>query len=212
MNYKIYRSSFTYIVIDDWLDAANYESFLLSAVNLIPYMLTSKVSNNGIVVTDKTSKSNKNLWLYPFYSQHPKEFNIARLFEQLLWSKEMQSILKETEDNLFQTALSSDYGQVMLSKYEEGDHYDWHRDYNPLFTANFMFAKEPLKFKGGAFEFGDWFSNSVKETVPFKVNRLILFPSRVYHRVTPIENFTGDNSWARFTLQYWPNFSQKNEY
>ena len=84
------------------------------------------------------------------------EKNMAVTFEQHAWKDRMKQIFRETGDSLFQTLLYTDSSQLLLSSYEEGGHYAWHRDYNPTVTMNYMYAKEPLKFKGGDFIFGTW--------------------------------------------------------
>lgn len=197
MNYTIHRYPFTYIEIDNWSD--NPEIYYDKTVELIPHMKPSIVYGNNTQVQNNKYKSSHNLWLY----NTPVGTPLAKLFEKELWSAEFKRILFETRDSLFQSLCYSDSSQVLLSRYEQGDHYAWHRDYNDTVTINYMIGSVPPKFTGGDFIFGDWDAEEPLVTVPFKPNKMLVFPSRVKHRVTPVDNFSGDHIHSRFTLQYW---------
>lgn len=211
MKYEIFKEPFVHIVIDDWLPWVHLLQVTNSVSSLIPAMRTSKVNSDQGVVVSPNSKSSKNLWLFQFFNGKNIDFNLPAFIEEKMWSDPMKDILKETEDSLFQTALYTDTGQMLLSKYANGDHYSWHRDYNPTITMNFMLAKEPLSFTGGDFMFGDWESKKETKTIPFKNNRLVIFPSRVFHCVTPVEKKTTDPEYDRFTIQYWSKLKDIRE-
>lgn len=211
MKYEIFKEPFTHIVIDDWLPWVHLLQVTNSVKSLIPYMRVSKVNSDQGTVISPTSKSSKNLWLFQFFGGAKTDFNLPKFIEEKLWSEPMRDIFKETGDSLYQTALYTDTSQMLLSKYANGDHYDWHRDYNPTVTMNLMLAKEPLKFKGGDFVFGSWDRKTETKTVPFKNNRLVIFPSRVYHRVTPVEKTDTDAQNDRFTIQYWTKLKELRE-
>ncbi len=197
MNYTIYREPFTFILIEDWSD--NPSKYYSSTIDLIPSMKPSVVYGNNTQVHNPRYKSSHNLWLY----NNIEGAKLAKEFEKDLWTQDFKNILFETKDCLFQSACYSDSSQVLLSRYDEGDHYAWHRDYNDTITINYLIGKEPLAFSGGDFVFGSWDAEEPIHTVPFKPNTLIVFPSRVKHCVTPVTDFTGNPVDARFTLQYW---------
>lgn len=214
MKYTIHREPFTFIVIDDWLDSETNHLILDQVAGLIPYMQTSKVGSEvgSVIVPDL--KSSKNLWLFQHFTAHPSQQNLATQMEDLFWKQDktkLQSIFKETKDSLYETMLYTDRSQLLLSKYEEGDHYGWHRDYNPTVTMNYMLAREPLKFSGGEFVFGTWDHGREEYKVDFKNNRLVIFPSRVPHCVRPVTNFMGNSTEARFTIQYWSKLRETQE-
>lgn len=211
MKYEIFKEPFTHIIIDDWLSWVHLLQVTNAVHSLTPYMKVSKVNSDQGVVVSPNSKSSKNLWLFQFFSGRTIDFNLPKFIEGKIWSEPMRDILKETEDSLYQTALYTDTSQMLLSKYANGDHYSWHRDYNPTISINLMLAKEPLKFKGGDFVFGDWEHKQETKTVPFKNNRMIIFPSRVYHCVTPVEKTDTDVQNDRFTIQYWSKLKELRE-
>lgn len=211
MKYTIYREPFTHIVIDDWLSEEDNQTLLKESIDLIPYMHISKVGSSIGSVIAPQYKNSTNLWLFQHYAVKKPNFNIAEYFEKTLWSDDVKNIFRETKDSMFETMLYTDRSQILLSRYEEGGHYEWHRDYNPTVTINYMLAREPLKFQGGEFVFGSWDEKTEFHKIEFKNNRLIAFPSRVLHKVNPVVNFTGNSSEARFTLQYWSKLKDSAE-
>jgi Rps23 Pro-64 3,4-dihydroxylase Tpa1-like proline 4-hydroxylase len=211
MNVTVYREPFTFIVIDNWLDGSVNQWFLDSIDAVLPYMQSSKVGVIGGSVIAPMVKSSMNLWMFQHQAAQSDSPNFTKVFEENLWSKEMREVFMNTGDSAFQQILYTNHSQLLLSKYVEGDHYGWHRDYCPTITVNYMLAKEPLKFEGGEFVFGSWDDKEARHTVDFKNNRLVVFPSRVYHKVQPVKNFIGDISESRFTLQYWSQMKERRE-
>jgi Rps23 Pro-64 3,4-dihydroxylase Tpa1-like proline 4-hydroxylase len=211
MKYEIFNDPIPHIIVDDWLPWAFTLKIINEISNLRQYLRPSKVNSGEKTGVMPALKSSNNLWLFQHYSANSSDFNLATFFEENFWSLQMREIIKETDDALFRTLLHTDSSQLLLSQYKETDHYTWHRDYSPTVTANYMIAKEPLKFNGGDFIFGDWDNKTALKTVEFKNNRLLLFPSRVWHKVTPVVNFKGSDIDARFTLQYWSKLKEIRE-
>ena len=203
MKITINKEPCTYITIEDWLPEDVNKTIYKEILRLIPYMRPSITYAQDQQVQNRTLKSSQNLWLYQFYQAMPNDINIGKLFEEKLWGDEVKQALIDTNDALFRQMLYTDHSQLLLSKYEQGDHYAWHRDYNDTVTINYLVGREPHTWSGGAFEFGTWDKPETAATVPFKNNTLIIFPSRMFHRVTPVENFFSPSYGARFTLQYW---------
>jgi Rps23 Pro-64 3,4-dihydroxylase Tpa1-like proline 4-hydroxylase len=209
MRHKLYKDPFTFIVLENWLDPVYVHQMFNEVKRLNTYMKPSVVYGNGKIVHNKNYKSSHNLWLYDHYRVNPfDDWNLCEKFESALWTNEIKRALRESGDALFQTALYSDHSQVLLSRYDQGDHYDWHRDYNDTITINYMIGQDTNNFTGGDFQFGTWDSDEVTHTIPFKNNTLLIFPSRVRHRVTPVENLTGGPENARYTIQYWCKLKQ----
>lgn len=67
-----------------------------------------------------------------------------------------------------------------------------------------MSANEPLEFTGGDFVLGDWSTQEELTRIPFKNNSAVIFPSRIWHKVTPVSHKSEQQKTARFTIQYWP--------
>ena len=95
---------------------------------------------------------------------------------------------------------------TLISYYENGDYYDFHKDRAGL-TSLTWFYKEPKKFKGGDL----YFSNENKINV--LNNRMIIFPSMIPHRVSPVfvEKNDLDQKLGRFCITQFlhPNDRRK---
>jgi PKHD-type hydroxylase len=80
---------------------------------------------------------------------------------------------------------------IQVSVYEEGGNYKWHSDYGPSAHGNWtrklsasVLITDPLEYDGGSLEFIDYHGNTV--VAPREKGSIIVFDSRIPHRVTPI--------------------------
>ena len=91
---------------------------------------------------------------------------------------------------------------IQVTKYEEGDKYDWHCDYGAEYDNSHtrklsatLLITDPTEFEGGDLEFIDYHGNNVK--VERTKGTMIIFDSRTPHRVTPVTKGT------RISLVAW---------
>jgi PKHD-type hydroxylase len=91
---------------------------------------------------------------------------------------------------------------IQVTKYDEGDKYDWHCDYGAEYAANHtrklsatLLITDPTEFEGGDLEFIDYHGNNV--TAERTKGTMIIFDSRTPHRVTPVTKGT------RISLVAW---------
>lgn len=80
---------------------------------------------------------------------------------------------------------------IQVTKYMPGDHYAWHSDYGTAADNRFtrklsatILVTDPSEYKGGDMEFIDYHNNLV--VAPKKKGTMIVFDSRIPHRVTPV--------------------------
>jgi PKHD-type hydroxylase len=80
---------------------------------------------------------------------------------------------------------------VQVSVYTEGGHYDWHSDYGASKNGNFtrklsasVLVSDPSEYEGGDLEMIDYHGNII--TTPKQMGSIIVFDSRIPHRVTPV--------------------------
>jgi len=80
---------------------------------------------------------------------------------------------------------------VQISVYLEDGHYDWHSDYGTSDNSNFtrklsasILVSDPSEYDGGDLEFIDYHGNIIQS--PKERGSIIVFDSRVPHRVTPV--------------------------
>jgi PKHD-type hydroxylase len=80
---------------------------------------------------------------------------------------------------------------VQISVYEKGGHYNWHSDYGTSKKGDWtrklsasVLVSDPSEYDGGDLEFIDYHGNFV--VAPKEKGSIIIFDSRVPHRVTPV--------------------------
>ena len=92
---------------------------------------------------------------------------------------------------------------VQVSKYEAPDgHYRWHSDYGTSQNSDYtrklsasLLVTDPSEYEGGDLEFIDYHGNNV--FAPKQKGSIIVFDSRVPHRVTPV------TKGLRYSLVTW---------
>jgi PKHD-type hydroxylase len=91
---------------------------------------------------------------------------------------------------------------IQVTKYDVNDHYTWHSDYGTSVDNRYtrklsatLLVTDPSEYKGGDLEFIDYHNNLV--VAPKKKNTMIVFDSRIPHRVTPVTEGT------RISLVTW---------
>ena len=91
---------------------------------------------------------------------------------------------------------------IQISRYDANDHYSWHCDYgtstNAIYTRKLsatLLVSDPSNYEGGDLEFIDYHGNFI--SAPRKKGTMIIFDSRIPHRVTPVTKGT------RLSLVTW---------
>jgi PKHD-type hydroxylase len=83
--------------------------------------------------------------------------------------------------------------QIQLAKYQKDHHYSWHEDWDPLELTSVdeirklsvvILLSDPAEFKGGEFQFK--YSGTPEITIQMNKGSVLVFPSYITHRVTPI--------------------------
>lgn len=80
---------------------------------------------------------------------------------------------------------------LQVTNYDVGGHYMWHSDYgtsdDPRYTRKLsatLLVSDPSDYEGGDLEFIDYHSNTLR--APKEKGTLVIFDSRIPHRVTPV--------------------------
>lgn len=176
----LHKSTPNYVIYDDFFNEEelskiwNEVLFLTSPSKMLPPEKSgSAIDNNG-----KILKKNSAIFLENIYADRlTSDINVLtdkvfsrEIFDQLNLIGGVFNYIKVTNRNY-----------NFLSYYEDSDYYRPHLDYS-VFTMLIWLSKEPKKFEGGDLIFDD-----INETIDFKSNRLIIFPSFLFHSVTPVK-------------------------
>ena len=107
--------------------------------------------------------------------------------------KELQQCI-DSANKLYNFSLH-EFESLQYSRYEEGDHYDWHVDNHSKLYNNGMIRKLSFsiclndEFEGGDFDLGRPSPLTGKtniETFKLKKGQMIVFPSHTWHKVNKV--------------------------
>jgi hypothetical protein len=127
---------------------------------------------------DPHMKNNVGVFLDGIYSSR-KYSNILKV-NRKLFSQEIVAAF-ESLHYTHKNYSNCDKDSTLVSYYENSGYYKSHQDLCVNTSIVWIF-KEPKRFTGGNFIFTEF-----GETVEIENNMMIMFPSCVYHEVTPIE-------------------------
>jgi Rps23 Pro-64 3,4-dihydroxylase Tpa1-like proline 4-hydroxylase len=179
-----YTSPVRHIVIDNFLGAKTNQHVLGLIQAQLPKIEPGQVqTNSGSIEVADQFKRNGNHWLDPFDSE------IANIVRNNFFKF---NIVEELNHN-------KRSHNILLSRYVDGDFYNWHTDLGGVCTWNYFVIPEPKQFTGGDFVL----SNALAGTDPVDTktiepvnDRLVIFPAQYQHQVTPVVG-----AGARYSIQ-----------
>ena len=166
------NKEFPYILIDDFYDQSELDEIWEELDYLCnPRRMPRAAPMNGNI------KNNWTMHLDNFFSSGRQQSNILLVNRKLVGNEQ---IFKNHPHWLFNhlDALNEDNTQILY--YENNDEYKPHRDLARL-TGITWFYREPKKFTGGNLGFP-----SFDLEIECKHNRVIVFPSSIYHGVDKV--------------------------
>ena len=91
-------------------------------------------------------------------------------------------------NQVYQFDIKGFYEPLQLAEYAKGDFFDWHLDFGTGNSSNrklsiTMQVSDPTDYEGGDLEFQ---INNRIEKAPREMGTVVVFPSFIMHRVTPI--------------------------
>jgi Rps23 Pro-64 3,4-dihydroxylase Tpa1-like proline 4-hydroxylase len=176
MKIQHYNEPFPYIIVDDYYDAKELESIWEELRFLCnPNKLGNKTA--AAFDDDKNNlKSNVGVFLESIY----KESCHSNILTSLFKITDIYHDVFNTHPSWFFHYPSLTSNGCLLSYYEDGGYYKRHYDVSAI-TMCAWFYEEPRKFTGGDLTFSDY-----DLTCELKNNRVVFFPSQIYHEVAPV--------------------------
>lgn len=185
--------------MDDFFAPAMLASVLRELRTLEPALrpgLVRDVGHDGqSVFFEHERRKNRAVWI------HDPSKTLS-LFREQLWLPPMLESFEQAREALFQIIPNCWAPHLQVSSYMTGDHYDFHEDEGAgvNLTAIVFIAAEPKKVRGGDLVLA---YDGEETTIPFRNNRLVIFPSKTLHRVTPVRVASTNPRHARVSLQCW---------
>jgi hypothetical protein len=188
-----------HLVIDDFFDPKALATALAEVAKLEPKLapgLVRDVGHDGqSVFFAHETRKNRATWIH-------EGSKTLELFRDALWSAERVAAYAQAREPLFQIIPDCFAPHLQVSSYRTGDHYDFHEDEGAgvNLTAIVFLARNPKAIRGGDLVLS---YDGEETTVRFRQNRLLVFPSKTLHRVTPVRITSKDSRDARISLQCW---------
>lgn len=210
MKVNYYTSPVSHLVVDDFLPEEDAAAVLHECIALEPVYREATVLDpkKGGVVKPEV-RSNEVAYLDQLFQGNVKR---SKIFEALMtdghgiWSEEAMKIWEQFGFHVVSRCTRT---ETVLSRYGNGDFYDFHRDYNftkanRLVTLIYYVAKQPVEFRGGELSL----KGEPQAAVIPRHNRLLVFHSGAYHSVEkvilPEDASFGD---GRFSVNIWLGFN-----
>jgi Rps23 Pro-64 3,4-dihydroxylase Tpa1-like proline 4-hydroxylase len=183
------KDTLDYIVIDDLYSEEELRLINTELIEIEPYLqpveIIKSASKNHVYIKDCMS-----IWVDDFYVNNRDASNILRI-NRKLFSKEIISFAEKI--NAFYSYIREcDEDYTLINYYKTGQKYKSHKDASVLSAITFI---ELGSINGGGLIFTDF-----NEHIPFKNNRMIIFPGCVSHETAPIN--TDINSYRISIAQF----------
>lgn len=188
-----------HIVMDNFFDEAALRVVFAEVASLERKLkpgLVRELGHDGqSVFFQNERRKNRAVWIH-------EGSKTLSLFREALWSPSRMQVFEHACEPLFQIIPNCAAPHLQVSSYRNGDHYDFHEDEGAgvNLTAIVFLARDPKKIRGGDLVLS---YKGEEKTVRFRNNRLVIFPSKTLHRVTPVHSASKDPLDARISLQCW---------
>ena len=193
-----------HLVMDDFFAPPALAAIFLELPSFEAEMkpgLVRDIGHDGqSVFFEHRRRRNRAVWIH-------EPAKTLRLFRERLWSEDLLAAFDNAREPLFQIIPNCSAPHLQVSSYMTGDHYDFHEDEGAgvNLTAIVFLAASPKKVHGGDLVLA-YDGEEVK--IPFRHNRLVVFPSKTMHRVTRVRVDSQDVHDARISLQCWLTYGK----
>ena len=187
------------LIVDDFYDNLSYENIWKEIcflnLNIDHFEDADRSGSATDPVSNKILKKNKAIFLDQIY-KNPNFSPIWRASRKI-FSVEFLKLL-ENYNYFFRYIKNSNAESILLSYYENSDYYNSHYDSATVTLLTWMYYR-PKKFKGGDLTI----ENNLK--IDCISNRTVIFPSFLYHSVSPIEleDQYLNNNYGRYTISHF---------
>ena len=184
MEVKYHEERIPFVVIDDLYDEKEQSEIMVE----LDYLCTERrlippfKDKNGASDDYKNIKNVGCQYLDTFYRKR-RHSSILQITEKLFMDD--ASLISNHPHWYFDISSINSHSTHILY-YEDSNEYPAHRD-ECRFTAVTYFYRQPKKFEGGDLQFPDH-----QIEVECVNNRIIVFPSMLFHRSTPVRMLEND--------------------
>lgn len=198
------------IVVDDFLTDQKSQEVLEECISLRPVYRDAEVlktPSGGAV--DHAVRQNEVVYMDTVFQGNRHRSKILQnVLQSGIWGAEGMRVWGEGNSG-FEVMNRVTRWETVLSRFGDGDFYDFHQDWNfnksnRLITAVYYAAKEPSKFKGGRLTV-----KTGEESAYFlpRHNRLLVFNSGLKHSVEKVQLPGNVFEEGRFSINIWLGYN-----
>ena len=200
MEVKYHEERIPFVVIDGFYDEDEQSEILVE----LDYLCTERrlippfKDKSGARYENRNVKNVGCLYLEDFYAKR-RHSNILTITDRLF--SDGYSMI-DNHPHWYFDLDSINHHNTHILYYEDTNEYPAHKD-TCRFTAVTYFYREPKKFEGGDLQFTDY-----QIQVECVNNRIIVFPSMLNHRSTPVRMLENDTQIknGKFCITHFLNY------
>jgi hypothetical protein len=198
------------LIADHFLGSTESENVLKECIELKKVYMPAKIADgpSGSKL-DLGFRRNDVVYLDDIFSGAPERSDILSQLSRRVQSLECKELWAK-HYLLFDIINYATRREVVVSRYGHGGGYKKHRDTiinaspNRLVTLVYYVNLSPSRFSGGDLVL--WEAGSSLRISP-KHDRLVAFPSAVYHEVEEVQISEDAWEYGRFSINYWLGFN-----
>ena len=203
------------IVIDDFLPEASAAEVLDECIELKPiYHQAGVISKKPGVqgqggLIDKNMRKNEAVFIDKIFDKNAEKSRILKHVFNGNFKRKLKDTWREG-DTCFDIINYANRFETVLSRYGDGDFYNYHLDSNGTFgnrviTAVYYVQKPNVTFTGGELVLK---RNDQELAIPPSHNKLVVFRSDTLHKVQTVKMLSDKFEDSRFSVNIWIGFKE----
>lgn len=202
--YKIIGKKYPILVIDNFYTNQEYKEIWheINGYRLNKNLWDSKLddSNRAKDATGRVLVRNSRVYLDRLYAPNYRQTSFILTHYKKIMSESLFKVYGKMCP-ASRNIRDVDIDYTMLSYYEDGDKYEFHKD-RATHTALWWTYKKPKAFTGGDVAFKD-----ENVTIECKDNRMVLFPSFYLHASKPVKLKDNKDVCGKYTVSHFFNIN-----
>jgi Rps23 Pro-64 3,4-dihydroxylase Tpa1-like proline 4-hydroxylase len=191
MKIHVIKTPFEFLIIDDFYDGKELEKIWSELQFLTPKFLPSNEKNSSISASGEIGRNSTSIFLDIVYSD--RNFSDVLSLNRKIFCEQIQNELLQFSP-LYREFFECYKDSTLINYYEDNGYYKPHYD-ESMFSAVTFLYREPKKYQGGDFVFCDY---DLK--IESLNNRMILFPSKAVHAVSPLSLLEKNKGYGRYSI------------
>jgi len=172
----------TPIIIDNWYSKEELNNVFLE-LDYYQKAANFELAEDNCAYDENEIPKAKSFRLYPntLWKKEQRKMSFIMRYQDKFKNTNLHKKI-ESVSNIYNQFKETNYDTTIVSYYQNNDFYKSHNDLTK-YTILIWVYKEPKQFTGG-----DLILTDLKKTIECKNNRLVLFPSFLFHEVTKIKS------------------------